>query len=203
MPRRASLAAFAALAIAAASGLAAAQTFYKWTDATGKVQYSDVPPKNFAGEVTRVEIEPSKASPIAPRAAEPRPVAPAVPAAEAKPPVDINTKRRANREQLEARLERAREKVEAAKKAREEGETLEDDERQVIQQRAASGGQHGMAARSNCRVEQAPNGAKWLMCPTSVPTQDYFDRIERLDANLRKAEEELAAAQMAWRQGVD
>jgi hypothetical protein len=197
----ASLGALAALAFALASGLAAAQTLYKWTDANGKVQYSDVPPKNFKGELTRIEIEPTKNAPAAmPRPPEPKAAAPA---AETKPPEDVNARRRANREQLEARLERAREKVEAAKKAREEGEVLEDDERQVIQQRAAAGGQHGMAARSNCRVEQAANGAKWLMCPTSVPTQDYFDRIERLDANLKKAEEELAAAQRAWRQGVD
>jgi type IV secretory pathway VirB10-like protein len=200
LPRRASLAAIVALAIAGASGIATAQTFYRWTDAKGMVQYSDVPPKNFNGEVTRVEIEPSRAVSPAVRAPEPRPAAPA---AEAKPPEDIAAKRRATREQLEARLERAREKLDAAKKAREDGEALEDDERQVIQQRAATGGQHGMAPRSNCRVEQAPNGAKWLMCPTSVPNQDYFDRIERLDANLRKAEEELAAAQTAWRRGVD
>jgi hypothetical protein len=59
-----------------------------------------------------------------------------------------------------------------------------------------------MAPRSNCRVEQAA-GRKWLMCPTSVPTQEYHERIARLEANLRKAEEDLAAAEEAWRRGVD
>lgn len=199
MPRKASLA--IAACVAFACGATAAQTFYKWTDAQGKVQYSDVPPKNYKGEVTRIEIEADKTPPPA-RPPEPRPVPAETRAVEGKPPEDIGARRRATREQLEARLERAREKVEVAKKALEESEGPNEDERQVIQQRAAPGGQHGMTGRSNCRVET--NGqVKWLMCPTTVPNQDYFDRIARLEENLRKAEEELAAAQLAWRRGVD
>jgi hypothetical protein len=205
LPRRASLAALLAAA-ALASADAPAQTFYKWTDATGKIQYSDVPPKNFKGDVTRLEVEPSPPTrvperPVAAPATDGKPAEGK--AAEGKPPEDMATKRRSTRERLEAQLERAREKVEIAKKALEDGETPENDERQVIQQRAATGGQHGMAPRSNCRIERDGKGMQWHMCPTTVPTQDYHDRIARLEANLKKAEEELAAAQLAWRRGVD
>ena len=199
MPRRASLAGVLAVAALACAD-APAQTFYRLTDPSGNVQYSDVPPKKgFKGEVTRIDVEPDKMPPR-PATRLPEPVKPA---AEVKPPEDIAAKRRATREHLDARLERAREKFVAAKKALEDGEAPEVDERQVIQQRAATGGQHGMAPRSNCRVEQDASGRKWMMCPTSVPTQDYHDRIARLEANLKKAEEELAAAQDAYRRGVD
>ena len=52
--RGASLAA-AALALACVSWAAEAQVLYKWIDADGKVQYSDTPPKNPKGPVTRIE----------------------------------------------------------------------------------------------------------------------------------------------------
>ena len=55
---------------------AAAQTMYRWTDAQGRVQYSDRLPKDFKGEVTRIEADaqPPPAAPIArpaPAKAEP------------------------------------------------------------------------------------------------------------------------------------
>jgi hypothetical protein len=62
---------------------------------------------------------------------------------------------------------------------------------------------HGMAPRSNCRQEKDKNGQTIVMCPTAVPGAEYHDRIARLEENLRRAEEELAAAEEAWRRGVD
>lgn len=199
MPRAASAAALCALAAALALP-AAAQSFYRWTDAEGKVQYSDKPPKGFKGEVTRIEHEekpalPSKAAPVAAPAAAP-----------VKAPAageDIAAKRRATRLRLGAQLASARANVEAARKAISDSESPEVDERQVVQQRHTQGGMHGMSPRSNCRAETGKDGRKTLMCPTSVPTVEYHDRIARLEAVLRRAEEELADAEEAWRRGVD
>ena len=197
----------AALVLAAALGAAplAAQVLYKWVDDQGKTQYSDKPPKNFRGELTRIETEVDKTT-LPP---SPPPVPPAAPAggaatkaAPAPATEDIGAKRWATRVRLEERLAKAREKVDSAKKALAQSEAPEVDERQVVQQRAATGGMHGMAPRSNCRWESAGN-QKWLMCPTAVPSTEYHDRVARLEADLRKAEEELAAAEQAWRRGVD
>jgi hypothetical protein len=116
---------------------------------------------------------------------------------------DIGAKRRATRERLEARLARARDNVEAAKKALSQSEVPQDDERQVVQQRQGKGGMHGMTGRSNCRTETGKDGRKFLMCPTAIPTPEYHERVAALEANLRKAEDELAEAEEAWRRGVD
>lgn len=198
MRKAASAAVFVALAAAFALP-AAGQAFYRWIDAEGRVQYSDKPPKNFKGEVTRIDHEFDKSTPV------PKALPPAAPE-KAKAPApgdDIGAKRRATRERLGARLARARENVEVARKALSEGESPQDDERQVVQQRQGKGGMHGMAARSNCRTEVGKDGRKFVMCPTAVPTPEYHDRVARQEADLRKAEEELAEAEEAWRRGVD
>jgi hypothetical protein len=41
------------------------------------------------------------------------------------------------------------------------------------------------------------------MCPTFVPTPEYHEKITRLEEDVRKAEEALSAAELAWRRGVD
>jgi hypothetical protein len=198
LPKAARLALFLLVAALPCAG----QPLYKWVDEQGKTQYSDKPPKGFKGTVTPLETETDKTTlPPAVRAA---PAAPAVaPADKAAPPKDdLASRRRATRARLEAQLVKARADVEAARKALAKAETPEDDERQVIQQRATAGGMHGMTGRSNCRVESA-GGTSWLMCPTYVPTEEYRERYAGLEEKLRKAEEELAAAEMAWRRGVD
>jgi hypothetical protein len=197
LPRAASL----ALLVALAAVPAAAQTLYKWTDANGKVQYSDRLPKGFTGEVTRIEIESDKTT--LPPAAVP-PAAAGKPADVASPPAeDIAAKRRATRARLEARLARARDSLDAAKKALSDSESPEPEERQIVQQRATSGGMHGMTARSNCSQEKDSNGNTIVMCPTAVPGPEYHERVAKLEEDLRRAEEELSAAEQAWRRGVD
>ena len=196
--RTASLAGLLVLASLVATP-AATQAIFKWTDVDGKVQYSDKPPKGFAGEVTRIDVEYDKMPP---------PVAVPAPAPDkaGAPPAaadDILSKRRATRAHLTARLLKARDGVEAAKKALTDADSPEADERQVVQQRGAAGGMHGMAPRSNCRTEKDKNGRSIVMCPTAIPTPEYHERVAGLEENVRKAEEELAAAEQAFRRGVD
>ena len=203
MPRAGKALALALLGAALALA-ASAQVLYRWVDADGRTHYGDKVPKGFKGEVTRIETDTEKSTLPAPRAAR------AAAADGAKEGVkrpaaaeDIGAKRRATREHLGARLTRARDNVEAAKRALADSEAPQDDERQVVQQRQSKGGMHGMTGRSNCRTEVGKDGRKTPMCPTSVPTPEYHDRIARLEGDLRKAEQELADAEEAWRRGVD
>ena len=190
-----------ALALALVAVPAVAQTMYKWVDADGKTQYSDRPPKGFKGELTRIETENDRTT--LPRVPATAPAPDAVEKSKAAKPDDMLTKRRATRAQLEARLARARDNVDAAKKALEASDTPEAGDRQVIQQRSASGGMHGMTGRSNCREETTKDGRKIAMCPTTVPTPEYRDRVAGLEEALRAAEAELHDAEQAWRRGVD
>jgi hypothetical protein len=200
----------------AASGGAAGQVLYKWVDAQGRVQYSDKPPKDFKGEVTRIQPEDYPPAVV-------RPVPqPAAKGQDGK--ADLNTQRRVVRERLAADIARARDKRDAAKRALDEAQPT-DDERQVIQQRVSrggntkpqpianrdatqarttGGGMHGMSAdRTNCR-EVVSNGRKGVVCPTSIPGGEAFrERVKALEEALAAAEEELAAAESAYRRGVD
>ena len=187
-----------AVLLLAAALAAAAQPLYKWIDESGKTQYSDKPPKGFKGEVTKIDTEVEKTTlPPAPAAAPPAKAKAAAP-----PKEDIAAKRRATRAHLEARLNSARARVDTARKALDDAENPTAEERQIIQQRKG-GGMHGMnTARQNCRWETV-GGKKSLMCPTAVPTEEYHDRVAKLEQDLRSAEEELEAAQTAWRRGVD
>ena len=215
-----------ALALFLAAGAASAQVLYKWIDAAGKVQYSDRPPKDFKGPIERIEYEP----PPPPRTPAPAAV-PAKPenrsdeGTKAEAPVDLVTKRRALRAKLQADIDAARVKVEAARKALEEGSEPEEGERQAIQQRidkagntgpntplrntdptqnrVVGGGMHGMLARSNCRSTKDASGRVAVICPTVILKEEYFARQQKLEDALKQAEEELAAAEEAYRRGVD
>ena len=41
------------------------------------------------------------------------------------------------------------------------------------------------------------------MCPAIVPNEIYFERIAKLEAAVKQAEEEVDAAEQAYRRGVD
>lgn len=98
-----------ALTFAAAAWLAAlpaaAQTVYKLIDKDGKVTYSEAPPKNFDGQVIRIDIDPNRNTATLgvdrgqPKEAGPKPG----PGADAPSAGE--------------RLDKAREKLEAARKA--------------------------------------------------------------------------------------
>jgi hypothetical protein len=189
------------VAAACAAGSAVAQTLYRWTDAEGKVQYSDRPPKNFKGEVTRIEADVEKAT-LPARTVAPAAAPPTEQKAAAPRETDIAAKRRATRAQLEARMERARENLETARKALADGENPEPEERQIVQQRVTPRALKDMTPRSNCRVDVI-EGKKTIICPTAVPSTEYHERVNRLEEAVRQAEAELADAESAWRRGVD
>jgi len=123
------------------------------------------------------------------------------------PRPDMNAQRRANRERLELRLSQAREKLEKARKALEEEQEPTTEERQVIQ-RQASDPEHpkpGMlttAGRTNCRPDER-DGKKTIVCPVSIPTQVYYDRISRMQDEVKRAEKDVEDAERAYRRGID
>ena len=190
-------------ALLAASGLAMAQALYRWTDAQGRTHYGDRPPKDAIG-VTKIDTGIDSNAAPAPAPAPVPPVAKPAPAAEAPPKAapDRATERRTTRERLRAELNRALDNLEAAKKKLAEGGDMQDDERQVVQQRA---GRPPVTptARQNCRPERGKDGKPGLMCPVTVPNDQYYERISRLEEAVRQAEEEVAAAEAAYRRGVD
>lgn len=206
MRKAADLAAFA-LALCAFAGAADAQVLYKWTDADGKTQYSDRPPKSYTGTLTRIEPDvqppagiPYKAPDKAPASAVEKGREPS-----AAPP-DRATQRRNTRDELEKRVALARASLERARKALESGENPEPDEQQVIQQqqRPGQGGMHGLSPqRSNCRPAVDVKGKAIVLCNAVMPNEQYFERQAKLEEAVKQAEQELADAQEAWRRGMD
>jgi hypothetical protein len=197
-----------------------AQVLYKWVDKDGKTQYSDQPPKNFSGPVTRIEPD-EKA---APGAAAPKADVSNAQREKANDDtraiIEMAEKKRADRDKLEARVTAARARL-ADAKAKLENVTPGDDERQTIQQRmdqgvplpgpnsSTTGGMFGMgamngtAARGNCTTTKNAAGNVVVMCPTAVPNEAYYDRVKQLEDAVKSAEDELDAAETAYRRGVD
>jgi hypothetical protein len=209
--------AFRACAIAClcvASGAAMAQVLYKWTDAQGKTYYGDRPAKG-ALNVTRVEIDPPGDTVKLP----PAPKAAVEGAKEEKPAPDMATQRRDLRNLLEDNLAKARDKLEAAKRALAGAEPGED-ERQFVQQRQPAGvggttgssntsdgrpmgGTSGMSVvRRNCR-EVAGRDGTVVVCPVLMPNEKYRERVAQLEEAVKAAEEDVAKAEYAYRRGVD
>ena len=193
--------ALAACALLAALAPASAQTLYKWIDASGKVYYSDrLPPKGFEGRVERIAPDtpaggPAPRNPLEPQAL-PREVAP--------PPADIAAKRRALREQLWARVQDARDKVEAARKALAEGSDIAVEDRRTFVQRVDGPVDQALAMRSNCRaMKDAVTGKPVAVCAASIPHDAYRERVEKLEEAVKVAEDELDQALTAYRRGVD
>lgn len=177
------------------------QVLYKWTDDDGKTQYSDTPPKDFKGTVTRIESDANPPPVAAPKKAE---SAKTEAAASDKPPADALTQKRAKRAELEGNLARARENLDNVKKALAETSDPQPDEVQVIQNRVDRSGTSGaQVARSNCRQITGRDGKTATICSGVVPNPAYYERIQQLEEALRKAEEELRAAEQAYRRGVD
>ena len=195
----------ALLASASGDG-AAAQTLYKWTDKDGKVQYSDKPPTNFKGEVKRIEAD-VVPDPVKPAA---KPAVRAEAADDEKAQKDkastIAARRRAERERLSERLAAARAKAEQARAALASGESVLDEEKQIVQQHHARNARRPELTpppRQNCMSEKAPDGRAVWNCPTPIPNESYYERQKSLEEALKKAEEELAEAERDYRRGVD
>jgi hypothetical protein len=192
-----------AVALTASTPGAIAQTLYKWTDKDGKVQYADKPPVNFKGEVTRIEPDavPDPLKPVA--KPPPRPEAELD---EKEKAPSTAARRRAERERLAERLAAARAKVEQARAAVSDGEAVQQEEKQIVQQhhpRNARRPESTPPPRLNCMGEQAADGRAVWNCPTPIPNESYYARQKTLEEALQKAEEELAEAERAYRRGVD
>jgi hypothetical protein len=202
VPKGAERLARALLVVAALGACAPAQaetkTFYRWTDAQGRMQYSDKPPTGFKGEVTTFEVDydATKAR-VAPAPRAPL-VPPDVMRDVSPPPPDMAKSRRDQRAKLEESLRKAQEKVAAAKAALESGGDLKDDERQVVQRKYP----RAQPEKANCRPTQdGKKGA--VMCPSIVPGEPYYERQRGLEEALRQAQEELAEAETAYRRGMN
>jgi hypothetical protein len=173
------------------------RTLYRWTDEQGRVQYSDRPPTKFKGEVTRVEVDlDTNTRPVAtpPPRIPPDVLRDVVPASP-----DIAKQRRDRRARLEQDVRAAEERVAIAKAALDAGGDAKDDERNVVQRQYA-GPQPG---KSNCRPIVGDSGKQVIVCPALVPNELYYERQKGLEEALRQAEEQLSAAQQAYRRGVD
>ncbi len=211
MTRWVGIALLAIAVLAAPASDSYAQVLYKWIDDDGKTQYSDRPPKNFKGTVTRIEPD-EQPPPVAPyRAAGPS-------AKQGEDGLvrlpDVAAERRDLRRKLAADVAAARERLATAKLAIEASSAPQDDEKQTIQRRtdqvsnlpgsgsAATGG--GLAfGRSNCTTAKNAEGLPVTTCPTAIPNDAYYERIRKLEDDVRAAEEDLATAERAYRRGAD
>ncbi len=97
----------AAAALLAGATLAGAQTLYKLIDKNGKVTYSETAPKDFPGQVIRIDIDPNRNTATLPKPKEPE--------ATGK---DVRTRGPGGDAQPRgSEADAARERLEAAKKA--------------------------------------------------------------------------------------
>lgn len=185
----------AALIAASLAAQAEVRTFYRWTDAQGRIQYSDKPPPaSFKGEVTRMDVDTEMNT----RVAEP-PRAPLVAPDVLKDVTpDIAQQRRDKRAKLQEAVRAAERKVADAKAALAQGGEPKDDELGVVQRRFAK----AQADKSNCRPVTEPS-KKGVICPAMAPNEQFYERQKGLEESLRQAELELAAAELAYRRGVD
>lgn len=142
-----------ALALSAAATLAAAQTLYKLIDKNGKVTYSESAPKDFPGQVIRIDINPDANTATLPK----------LPAREAAPATSPGSRTADSRSTAQEKLELARK---ALAQARENpGET-----------EVTWIGNKGGGTRA-------------------VPTDEYRAKLEKLEADVKAAEEEVRRAE--------
>ena len=187
-------AALAALVVFSLAAQAEIRTLYRWTDAQGRVQYSDKPPPaSFKGEVTRVEVD-TEGNTNAPQPRAPL-VAPDV-LKDVTP--DIAQQRRDKRARLAEAVRKAEKKVADARAALAQGGDPKDDELGVVQRHYAK----AQPDKSNCRTVVQGN-TKSFMCPGMAPNEQYYERQKALEDAVKQAEEELAKAELDYRRGVD
>lgn len=153
-----------AIAVAAlvvlAIPVASAQTLYKLIDRNGKVTYSEKAPKDFDGKVVPLNIDPNANTATLPK-----------PAAAARPETESEKVGRPHATAAaHDKVQPARDKVEAAKKA------LQD-------------------AIDNPRESEIERMGKKGGGTRPVQSEDYQKRIAALEENVRRAEEELRVAQ--------
>ena len=138
---------------------AAAQTLYKLIDKNGKVTYSESAPKNYDGQVIRIEIDPNANTATLPKP----PPAKAEPAQRGRSAGDA-------RQDSVPPVQAARERLESAKKA------LAD-------------------ARDNPRPDEVTWIGKVGGGARPVFSESYQQRVDRLELEVKNAEEDLRRAE--------
>lgn len=136
-----------------------AQTLYKLVDKEGKVTYSNEPPKNFQGTVTKIEVDPKANRMVAPKGRDGQTIG-----------EELQEKREAARASEQSKVSAARAKLEAARKA--------------YEQARDNPGEADVR-----RLGTAGGGSR------PVFTDDYQARLDKLEAAVRQAEEELRRAE--------
>jgi len=141
-----------ALALCAVATLAAAQTLYKLIDKNGKVTYSETAPKDFPGQVIRIDVNPDANTATLPKL-PPREAAPATSPGARLPD-----------------LRGAQERLEAARKA-----------------------------LAQARENPGDNDVTWIGNKSggtrAVPTDTYRAKIDKLEADVKAAEDEVRRAE--------
>jgi hypothetical protein len=157
----------AAAAVLAGATLAGAQTLYKLIDKNGKVTYSETAPKDFPGQVIRIDIDPNRNTATLPKPKEAEAAGPREGGKDVRtkgPPPDDAPNVAGNNT-----VEAARERLEAAKKA------LADAQQNPGEGELTWVGKVGGGARP-------------------IPTDGYAARLMELDRAVKAAEEELRRA---------
>jgi hypothetical protein len=144
---------------------AVAQTLYKLIDKNGKVTYSETAPKTFDGQVIRIDIDPNANTMTMPKA----PVAKDG-ARGGEPPKARAQRSPEGKTKGELDPELAKERLEAARSALAE-------------------------ARDNPREGEVSFIGKVGGGSRPVLSEDYVQRLERLEAAVKAAEEELKRAE--------
>jgi hypothetical protein len=175
------------LAFAATTLHAQTQTLYKLIAKDGKVTYSDSAPKNFDGQVIKVEIDPNANTATMPKY-NPNP-----------PPTRLPTAREAQRENLENALKSARQRLEDAKKALEVGPVAQEGDVQIVQGPARAA---PIPNRANCRTI-VREGKSVVICPSAVGSDELNERQRQLEEDVVKAEKDVEEAERAFRRGTD
>lgn len=223
----------AALAVAFAAlvpGAVLAASFYKWVDKDGTVHYGDAPPKGFTGEVTRVEVDPEAHTmpPAAPSAELQAPTKTGPGILEQRR--ETRARLTANLDHARERLSLAQKalaeftgdtsgeeqnigrqvdpgRVNPNPVTSGPGQEPSDSDRVPMQvptqSEPARGGMLGMYPRATCRKAKNSQGKDILVCPTNVPSQEYYTKVQELEDAVKRAQAEVAAAEVAYRKGVD
>jgi hypothetical protein len=183
----------------------AAQTLYKLIDKDGKVTYSETPPKDFDGKVIRMDIDPKANTMNAPKAPAPQAAQP-----EGKPVSENEKIIRRKVVTNSDRLQAAREKVEAARKAYEDARDNpgEDDVSWIARgantRPTAQGAPQQGPQQTSPGTPKAPAVPTQLMNPKMsgarpVPTDEYAARLVALEKAWHDAEDELRALEKELR----
>jgi hypothetical protein len=202
-----SLPVVASLALAMSAPNAHAVTLYKLVDVDGKVTYAELPPHDYHGRMIPMDIDVQTSAAQVTKATTPAPEQ-AAPKAE-KPEPDYLSRRRATRAALDARLKRARDRLEAAKAALANLTMQEDDVRIVmkeVKEKTRSDtrppGSPDPRMRPGCK-DLFANGRHKYMCPGGAPNENFIARASALEEEVKQAEDEVEEAEVAYRKGVD